>query len=424
MEFPGWSKLFDHPEVFASDVLSESLGLKKGVHWLTHWSRAMHIRVAVHPKGLDPFQAAKAWCMRKRLNQPWKQIRAVVRTPDGSRPGRHAMEDAVRRIDEQQHTASFRSTGVARLAYSNCGRRPMLTDRQKSAVVSFVKRWRNKRFCTAAYIISELRLPCSKRTVHRVLNEAGYHWRPVAKKCRLSDGQLAARKVFVDAHIDKPASWWRQHFGLVLDGVTLTKAPRPLDKREKHAAQAIKHMWVKDGEALDNSLHTYNRYGVQLGEKVPLWGGFTGDGLFSFKLWTDKPKLSKEIWAQHIGTSVKRAASGRLVWHDNEMFLKQPDVYATHGLSMKCFPPNSGDLNPIETVWAWLRKELAQREMADMDEGRTLTTQQFRQRASQILQSFEMRKPGERQSRLEKLVAGMPKRMAQCKANNYGKCSK
>ena len=183
-------------------------------------------------------------------------------------------------------------------------------------------------------------------------------------------------------------------------------------------------MWVKDGEALDNSLHTYNRYGVQLGEKVPLWGGFTGDGLFSFKLWTDKPKLSKEIWAQHIGTSVKRAASGRLVWHDNEMFLKQPDVYTTHGLSMKCFPPNSGDLNPIETVWAWLRKELAQREMADMDEGRTLTTQQFRQRASQILQSFEMRKPGERQSRLEKLVAGMPKRMAQCKANNYGKCSK
>ena len=98
--------------------------------------------------------------------------------------------------------------------------------------------------------------------------------------------------MFVDIHIDKPVVWWRQHFGLVLDGVTLTKAPRPLSKREKHAAQAIKHMWVQDGEALDNSLHTYNRYGVQLGEKVPLWGGFTGQGKFTLKLWTERPTLS------------------------------------------------------------------------------------------------------------------------------------
>ena len=35
------------------------------------------------------------------------------------------------------------------------------------------------------------------------------------------------------------AAWWRQHFGLVLDGVALTKAPRPLNSCEKHAAQAI-----------------------------------------------------------------------------------------------------------------------------------------------------------------------------------------
>ena len=91
---------------------------------------------------------------------------------------------------------------------------------------------------------------------------------------------------------------------------------------------------------------------------------------------------------------------------------------------MRCFPPNSGDLNPIETVWAWLRKELARREMVDLDEGRTLTAPQFRQRASQILKSFEARGPGDGKSRLERLVAGMPKRLAQCKANRYGKCGK
>ena len=273
----------------------------------------MHIRTSVHPHGLDPFQAAKAWMLRKKMKLQWKDVRDQVHTAGGGRPGRHALEDAVARVDTQQCQAAFQRTGIASLAYQNCGRKPVLTPAQKSAVVDFVKRWRSKRFCTAAYIARELRLTCSKRTVHRVLNEAGYHWRPVAKKSKLTDGQLKVRKDFVDAHIGKTAAWWRQHMGLVLDGVTLTKAPRPLSMREKHAAQAIKHMWVKDGEALDNSLHTHNRYGTQLGDKVPLWGGFTGGGEFSFKLWSERPKLDKGTWAGHIGTTVKRAASGRFL---------------------------------------------------------------------------------------------------------------
>ena len=256
-------------------------------------------------------------------------------------------------------------------------------------------------------------------TIIRALNAAGYHWRPVSKRGKLSEAQLAARKSFVDAHVNKPASWWRQSFGLVLDGVTLTKAPAPMNAREKHAAQAIKHMWVRRGESLDNELHTYNRYGVQLGDKVPLWGGFTGSGLFTLKLWTPKPKLDTPTWPHHIGKSVKRAASGRYVWHDNEAFLKQPSVYADNGLTMKCFPPSSGGLNPIETVWAWLRRELAKREMADLDEGRTLTVSQFRHRAAQILHSFEARRPGERSSRLDKLSDGIPQRLRDCRSNRY-----
>ena len=91
---------------------------------------------------------------------------------------------------------------------------------------------------------------------------------------------------------------------------------------------------------------------------------------------------------------------------------------------MKCFPPNSGDLNPIETVWAWLRKELAEREMVDFDEGRTLTVTEFRCRVSQILHSFEVRQQRDRPSRLEKLINGMPRRLARCRANRYGKCGK
>ena len=265
---------------------------------------------------------------------------------------------------------------------------------------------------------------CKKKTVHRVLNAAGYHWRPVAKKGKLTEVQLRKRKMFVEAHIKHTPAWWRKNIGLVLDGVTLTRAPKPLSGKEKHAAQAIKHMWVKSGESLDNSLHTFNRYGVQLGHKVPFWGGFTGDGTFAFRLWTERSKLDKDTWAAHIPTSVKRAASGRNIWHDNEGFLKQPKVYAENSMVMKCFPPNSGDLNPIENVWAWLRRDLAQREMVDHDHGRSLTGAQFRQRASQILRSYSDPPPAGGKSRLEKLIDGMPRRLALCKANHYGKCGK
>ena len=302
----------------------------------------MQLRLSLHPKGLNPFEAAKAWHMRHVQKLPWLAIRERVRTCSGARPRRHALADAVGRISEQRHTAAFRRTGVAATAYTRCGRKQLLDPQQRSAIVEFVKRWRSKRFCTAAYIVQELKLSCSKKTVIRALNAAGYHWRPVSKRGKLTDAQLAARKVFVDAHVDKTASWWRQQFGLVLDGVTLTKAPNPMSTREKHAAQAINHMWVKQGEVLDNDLHTHNRYGVQLGDKVPLWGGFNGRGQFSLKLWTDKPKLDKTLWAGHIGRGVKRAASGRCIWHDNEKFLKQPSVYSQHGLAMRCFPPNSG----------------------------------------------------------------------------------
>ena len=184
--------------------------------------------MALHPKGLTPFEAAKAWHLRQVQKLPWRTVREQVRAVNGDRPNRYALERAVRRIQTQRHTAAFRRTGTAVTAYGNCGRTPVLTPQQKSAIVAFVKQWHSKRFCTAAYIVQELRLGCCKKTVIRTLNAAGYHWCPVSKRGKLTDTQLAERKAFVDAHIDKAASWWCQQFGLVLDGVTLAKAPRPM----------------------------------------------------------------------------------------------------------------------------------------------------------------------------------------------------
>ena len=191
-------------------------------------------------------------------------------------------------------------------------------------------------------------------------------------------------------------------------------------------------MWLRKGEDSDPDCHVYNRYGIQLGTKVPLWGGFTGGGRFTLRLWTPRPKMVKEEWAKHV-PALKRAADAdgggarkkrAMVWHDGESFLQQPDLYARNGLALVRFPPNSGDLNPIETVWAWLRRDLALREQEDFSAKKVITMAQFRQRAAQILKSYEEKAPGQKWSRLQKLVRGMPARLARCKARRYGRCGK
>lgn len=343
----------------------------------------MKFTMTLHPKSLNPDQAAKAWLLRKKLKQKWADVASQVWDASGNRPRRRALENAVKRMATKK-----RREAIPKLKYANCGRKKLLSQTDAERVVDFVKQWRHKRFCTARYIIRELKLKVGMRTVQRTLNAAGFFWRPVPKKHKLSPGDLKKREAFFNAYGDKSAARWVANFGLVLDGVTLTLAPKPLNGKEKHAAQNIKQMWVRKGEALDNDLHCHNRYGVQLGRKVPLWGGFTGGGQFTFKFWSERPKLDKEIWAEQIEKRIKPAAAGRKVWHDNEGFLKQPDVYAANRLQMVTFPPNSGDLNPIETCWAELRKELAVREMDDLDAGRTLAVAQFRQRVSQILRYF------------------------------------
>ena len=115
---------------------------------------------------------------------------------------------------------------------------------------------------------AELKLKCSVRTVARSLNRHGFTWRPVPKVTPLTEKELKAREEWVNMYIDKPKCWWTQNLNLCLDGVTLTKAPDTLTGREKHAAQAVTHMWMRQGERMDGKLHTYNRYGVQLGSKV------------------------------------------------------------------------------------------------------------------------------------------------------------
>jgi hypothetical protein len=375
--------------------------------------------------------------MRVKQKMSWPEITEECVNLSGQPAGDKAVRDAVERLRKARGKGH-----VGKSRYKNCGRRwgkdgekYKLSKEQANKLAVFVRKWRHKRFCTCVYMVREMKLKCSARTVARALKRKGFFWKPVSKKTPLTPGQLAQRRVWVDKYIDHMPTWWTRSMALVIDGVTLTKAPQSLTGRQKHAAQRICHMWMRKGERMDSRAHTFNRYGVQLGIKVPLWGGFTGSGDFPLRLWTPKAKMTKAEWVQKV-PSLKRAlvqcgavaanASGKRlkVWQDGEPFLQNGQEYKRAGLEIVKFPANSGDLNPIETVWAQLRKDLAAREQDDLTAGRVLTVAQFRQRVAQLLQSYGTVKPGATTSFLEKLVLGMKRRLQKCKANAYGRCGK
>ena len=153
------------------------------------------------------------------------------------------------------------------------------------------------------------------------------------------------------------------------------------------------------------------------------------------RLWKPQPKMKKADWEAHVpalkravdvaeARAPERTAKSAKVWRDNEKFLLCPNTYRRSELVQVRFPPNSGDLDPIEIAWAWLRRDLARREQEDLAAGHIMTVAMFRKRVAQLLNSYGAREDGKSLSSLQKLARGMPKRLANRRKNNFGRCNK
>ena len=129
-------------------------------------------------------------------------------------------------------------------------------------VVEYVQNWRRKLLCTCDHIKKKLKLDVGRLILLRTLAKHNFHWRQVPHNSMIKSRHFQKRKEFVDKHLHHRPAWWVENMHLVFDGVTLTKAPRKLSSRQKHAAQSIKAMWIKRGEAMDPEVHTYNRYSL------------------------------------------------------------------------------------------------------------------------------------------------------------------
>jgi len=71
--------------------------------------------MTVHPRGILPAQAAKAWYLRVKAKKKWREIQEEVVNAAGGTPSEHALENAVARMK------SRKPHGVPKYKYQNCG---------------------------------------------------------------------------------------------------------------------------------------------------------------------------------------------------------------------------------------------------------------------------------------------------------------
>ena len=116
--------------------------------------------VIIHPQGLHPMEAMRAWQLHREDGYSLTGVREKVHNIQGDTPSVKAVWSAIRRVDAMCSNDLLPSSG-----YSNCGRKPKLSEAEEQKVVAFVQQWRHKRFCTCAYIRTVLKLKVTPRCI-------------------------------------------------------------------------------------------------------------------------------------------------------------------------------------------------------------------------------------------------------------------
>ncbi|CAE7600419.1 unnamed protein product [Symbiodinium sp. CCMP2592] len=266
---------------------------------------------------------------------------------------------------QRVHKAFNHRAGRRQYQYDKCGRKPF---KVSVAVEKFlIKRLLALRLvsvCTAATLRRE-------STVRQVLRKHGYHWLPRTQKGKYSGKQKLERLRFAKAVLRLTQAQLREKLSFAMDGVILSVPPKNATDRENYIAQGETHLWRRRGEAYTEALAGQQPYAQQvpMDRVLPLWGGLS-EGGFAVVTFHASRKLATTAWCGLVRAGRLRRAIQALdlvtkhgpwkVLCDNE------NAMAAEGLSAWRVPPSSPDLNPVEKMWAWLRRRIRQKDREDL----------------------------------------------------------
>ena len=307
------------------------------------------------PRSLDFANERKAVLLRTVHGCTWAEVQRQVRNLKGEAPS-----ESLRRLYK----------------YNKCGRKA--TKATKAVQAFLVKRLVSLRLqcaCTAMTLQRELvklkGINLDVSTIRKVLSKHGYQWLPKAQKRKYSPARKRERVRFAQA-VRLSAAQLREKLALSMDGVILSIPPRDATDRANYCAHGDSHMWRRRGEAGLEKLAGQDPYPQQVAQHrlVPFWGGLSQGG-FSIITFHKARKLTTAAWCRMVADGKLTRAIQALApvrprgpWKilcDNESFLHtaaSKHAMAAEGITAWRVPAGSPDLNPVEKMWAWLRKRL------------------------------------------------------------------
>lgn len=252
-------------------------------------------------------------------------------------------------------------TGKEKLP-SSAGRKRMISSRTEMLMIRSISKLRIvNRNWTARDLMNESGIKhVSERTVQRLLNRNGYRHLVARKKGVISEKDAKKRVQFAKLMISKEESFWKEDIAFYFDGVGFLHKTRP-----KESALSCKtKVWRKSCEGLH--LHctakgskvgyggkqakffvaiSYNR-GVIIAEQYDILNGETF-AAFIRKYFSEIFKRSGKDGKKWIQDGDPSQNSG-----------KAKAAFQEICADLLSIPPRSPELNPIENVFAFVKKDL------------------------------------------------------------------
>ncbi|QRV82134.1 Transposase [Ceratobasidium sp. AG-Ba] len=232
-----------------------------------------------------------------------------------------------------------------------------------------------------------------RKTVTRALKRAGLRPVKAIKKPKHTPQHILDRIAFAEAH----RYWTMEDWKRVLWSDET--------KINRLGSDGVHWAWVRQGETLtDRQVIPTANFG---GGSVMFWGcmGWSGTG-FGCRL---ERSLNKELYLEILGDEFSRSLEylgmepGEVIFQQDNASSHKAKVclkwFEDHGIEVMEWPANSPDLNPIENLWAELKRRLGEYE--DPPGG----ILELWERVQDVWNSF-----GE--DYCQKLIESMPRRMA------------